>query len=465
MLSQALRTWASGSDYNSRMRLAWFSPMPPVATGIARCSADLVRALAGDHAIDVFVDQSDVEAIDARPAHEFAWRHRQQPYDLVVYQLGNSSHHDYQWPYLFRYPGLVVLHDTHLHHARAACLLRTFRRDDYRAEFRANHPEASADAAELAAAGFDNHLHYAWPTTRLIVERSRLVAVHSRVQADRLRETYPAARIASVRLGHGTPLGDDEAAALSRAARDRYGIPQDAIVFGCAGGLTPDKRVPQILAAFAATRAHVAGAHLLLAGATPAHFDPRDEIARLGLDACTTITGYLPTDEELTACIAAADVTLNLRWPTAREISGPWLRGLAAGKPSITIDLWHTADVPSIDPRTWRPHAAGRGTDAAAPYTVAIDILDEDHSLRLAMRRLGTDEALRRALGRAARAWWTAHHSIAVMAGDYRALLAEAAARPAGDPPLPAHLVDDASATLRAVADELGVPLPVRVRP
>ena len=49
--------------------------------------------------------------------------------------------HDYLWPYLFRYPGLTVLHDAHLHHARAA-LLRTRRADDYRAEFAANHPGA-----------------------------------------------------------------------------------------------------------------------------------------------------------------------------------------------------------------------------------------------------------------------------------------------------------------------------------
>ena len=26
-------------------RLAWFSPMPPVATGVATCSADLLRVL------------------------------------------------------------------------------------------------------------------------------------------------------------------------------------------------------------------------------------------------------------------------------------------------------------------------------------------------------------------------------------------------------------------------------------
>jgi hypothetical protein len=41
----------------SRPRLAWFSPMPPVRSGVAACSADLVSALSASIEIDVFVDE------------------------------------------------------------------------------------------------------------------------------------------------------------------------------------------------------------------------------------------------------------------------------------------------------------------------------------------------------------------------------------------------------------------------
>jgi DNA-binding transcriptional LysR family regulator len=88
------------------MRLAWFSPFAPVRSGIAACSADLVAALADEHQIDCFVDEPLAGgACAGHPllsAHDFVWRHRRAPYDLVVYQLGNSSHHNYQWPYVFR---------------------------------------------------------------------------------------------------------------------------------------------------------------------------------------------------------------------------------------------------------------------------------------------------------------------------------------------------------------------------
>ncbi len=447
------------------MRLAWFSPMPPVATGIARCSADLIDRLHGEHDIDVFVDRANLPARgdtargrQLQSAHDFVWRHHTSPYDLVIYQMGNSSHHDYEWPYLFRYPGLVVLHDAHLHHGRAACLLRVFRADDYRQEFRANHPDANPDLAELAVAGFDNHLHYAWPMTKLVVERSRHVAVHTVTMAERLRASSPAAAIDPIRLGHGVALSEEDAARARAAMRARLDIADDAMLFGCYGGLTPDKRVPQVLDAFAAVRSFVPGARLLLAGSLAPHYDVRGDVARLGLGDCTTITGYLDTDDALTAAIAACDVAVSLRWPTAREVSGPWLRCLAAGKPTITIDLAHTIDVPSIDPRTWRANQP-----AAAPCTVAIDILDEDHSLRLAMRRLATDADLRGRLGAAARQYWTRHHSIDAMVSDYRGLIARALASPAvptASAALPAHLRDASAGTLRAVMDLVGVAAP-----
>ena len=441
----------------SPMRVAWFSPMPPVRSGVATCSAELVAALDRDHDIDVYADEPVAAlSVRARSAHEFVWRHRQAPYDVTVFQLGNSSHHDFLWPYLFRYPGLTVLHDAHLHHARAAALLRQRRRDDYRAEFAASAPGVSRDAAELAVAGFDSFLYYQTPFRRLVVSTARITAVHSLALRDELREDAPGASIELVRLGHGSLVGRDDVALRRARARHRHGIAADALVFGCFGGLTPDKRLPQILAAFAAVRRHVPAAQLLLAGAEASHYDLRSDIARHRLESHVVATGYLDTEDELTDAIAASDVTINLRWPTARELSGPWLRCLAAGRASIVTDLAHTADLPALDPRSWTP----TGAAGAAPVAVAIDIADEDHSLRLAMRRLAADPALRDTLGDAARAYWLAEHSAAAMLADYRRLLPAAAGAPAPAAALPAHLTGDGSAAVHGILREFGVPVP-----
>ena len=443
------------------MRLAWFSPVPPVRSGIATCSAELVAALRSEHELEVFVDEPVMVAArglgrwtTVRSAHDFVWMQRQRPFDLTVFQLGNSSHHDYMWPYLFRYPGLAVLHDAHLHHARAAALLREKRVDAYRAEFAANDPDGNADAAELAVKGFDSYLHYERPFTRLVVSASRATAVHNRLIRDELRTAHPDAVIEHVRLGHGRFVDPEAIGARRARARSRHGIPADAIVFGCFGGLAPEKRLPQILDAFTAVQPYAPDAWLLLAGQPAAHYDVGADITRRGLTGRVALTGYLEDDDELTDCIAASDVSLNLRWPTAREISGPWLHCLAAGRATVVVDLRHTTGVPSLDPRTWTPNGAER------PVCVAIDILDEDHSLRLAMRRLATDGALRDALGDAARRYWRQEHSQEGMVDDYRRVVEVAARTPAPPVSLPPHLRDDRQTRLDSILSTFGVAEP-----
>jgi len=222
----------------------------------------------------------------------------------------------------------------------------------------------------------------------------------------------------------------------------------------------------------------------LLAGAAARHYDVAADVRGRGLESRVTITGYVDTDEALTACIAACDVSLNLRWPTAREMSGPWLRALAAGKPTITIDLAHLTDVPSLDPRTWRTQpgsgmrdpgsgvrnpgsgvrnpgsgvrAPGSGARDPDAVTVAIDILDENHSLRLAMRRLATDGELRASLGAAGRRYWEREHSMPRMLEDYERILADAAGRPAPHVTLPQHLVTNGDRLLKQVLGEFSV--------
>lgn len=432
-------------------------------------SDEVVRKLGREHEIDVFVDEPVAAAYKTgapaatdglppvRSAHDFVWRHQREPYDLTVFQLGNSSAHDYAWPYLFRYPGLAVLHDVHLHHARASALLRLRRSDDYRAEFVANHPDLGVDLAELAVAGFDNHLYYTWPMTRLVALGSRLTAVHSPLMAEALRDET-SSRVETIRMAHGRRVGEDEAADASRRVRTRHNIPDGAVLFGVLGGLTPEKRVPQVISAFAGLLPYAPHARLLLAGEPVPYCDLQPAIEQSGLGDRVVLTGRVADDERFTEYIAACDVSINLRWPTAREVSGPWIRALGAGRPTITTDLAHSADVPGLDPRTWtlidapQVHGAMR-----EPVTVTIDIVDEDHSLRLAMRRLAVDPELRARLGGAAAAYWERDHSMDRMLEDYRRAIegARAAPRPTAD--LPSHLRANAGDRLDELLEPFGL--------
>lgn len=407
-------------------------------------------------------------------AHDFVPRHLRTPYDLIVYQLGNATCHEFMWPYLMRYPGLVVLHDGQLHHARAHALLRRNRKADYLAEFTYAHPDTPPDLAEFVIAGLQGPVYYMWPLVAAVVRRAHVVAVHNARLADDLREAFPEAAIDTIRMGvpaapaivdtptiaaapatpNGQPISSTPPIAAAAtivsgptphgapgiARRQTGGASNGTIRFAAFGLVTPEKRIPQALRALAAIVAVAPGARLTLVGETTEHYDVRADAAALGIADRVDITGYV-SDEELASHVAAADVCLCLRWPTARETSASWLRCLAAGKATIVNDLTHLVDVPTLDPRTWTLlHAR---TDAAAverppaiadAAAVGIDILDEDHSLALAMRRLARDTELRDSLGRAARRLWASNHTLSVMAEDYARAIARAVARPAPDP-------------------------------
>ena len=466
------------------MRLAWFTPLAPVRSGIASYSAEILPLLAAAHTIDVFVDEPVFASARAREAgggrgpvlrgprygvadralgatilsaHDFVPLNTVRPYDLVVYQMGNAACHDYMWPYALRYPGLLVLHDTLLHHARAMALLGRGRVADYRAEFVWHHPDRRANLAEFAVAGLSGALHYLMPMRHGIVESSRAVAVHDPWTAAELRQDHEGTVVEPIRMGvprfpgasaHAPPPGD-----------------QRPVTFAAFGLVTPEKRIPQILRALAEVSRMTPDVRLLLVGDRASHFDAMAAAEALGVAGRITLTGFVG-DEALAEHLAGIDVAICLRWPTTRETSASWLRCLAAAKPTITNDLTHLVDVPSLDPRSWivlhaaRDAAFGEGsTISRRPVCVSIDILDEDHSLRLAMQRLAVDAELRAQLGRSAEDYWRAHHTLAHMAEDYERVLQLAAARPPPAPPgeRPIHVDADHRWRLGELLAEIGV--------
>ncbi len=432
------------------MRLAWFSPLPPVRSGVAAYSAELLPLL-GDDAIDTFVDGPTTAA--AYSAHDFLWRQRRQPYDLVVYQLGNAPYHDYLWGYLAAFPGLVVLHDARLHHARARQLLGQNRAPDYRAEFAFDHPDAVQAFTDYAVEGLGGPIYYYWSMLRVVMRTARAVAVHNERVASDLRAAFPETAVETIRMGvaaSSPPPGDARARDDARAA---LGIPPAAVVYLAFGKITAEKRVAAILRAFSTLVAEGLDAYLLFVG-------DDDAYAALGREAAASgrvrVAGHVNASE-IGRHLAAADVCLCLRWPTALETSASWLRALAAGRATCISTLAHLVDVPALDARGWR---ATHTRDE--PVAVAIDLLDEDRSLVEAMRRLAADPAARDRLAAAGHRHWSRHHTLETMAADYRRVIESTRGRPAPRPvDLPAHFTDDHSRLVDGIARQFAVDLDV----
>ena len=416
------------------MRLAFVSPLPPLPSGVADYAADLLALVAEHHEVELFHAQ---EAVDAArlpaglPLHEaasFLERHRRQPFDLAVYQMGNGPSHDFLYDLVSRVPGLLVLHDLVLHHARAAQFLeaepvRAWRANPasvaareraepvleaWRAELEYAYPARGARlfAAQLGTVG--DLLPYAYPLFRIPVEASRLVAVHNRFMADAIREEVPDVPVECVPMPVGRVAVDARAVGELRA---RLGFDAAELVVGVFGLLTPEKRPLVVARAHARAAGKHAELRLLLVGPVPDQARLESELERLGVRGRTVLTGRIPL-HELAAHIEAADVVAHLRYPTARETSAALLRVLAQGRPTIVSDLEQQADLPE-------------------EAVLRVDLADEEAGLGAALRRLAQDATLRRALGRAAAAFVSREHAPERVAAEWQDVFERARERPA----------------------------------
>jgi len=97
-----------------------------------------------------------------------------------------------------------------------------------------------------------------------------------------------------------------------------------------------------VIAALA--RPELSDAHLLVAGEVSG-LDLDAEAEELGVSDRVHAVGFLPF-EDFEAGIAACDLCLNLRYPTAGETSASLLRVLAVGRPVIVSEFAQFAEMP-----------------------------------------------------------------------------------------------------------------------
>jgi glycosyltransferase involved in cell wall biosynthesis len=396
------------------VRLAVLSPLPPAPTGIADYTA-LILSLLDAHEIDLYHDQGQVDRSHlpprsrVSPASAFLERHRERPYDLAVYQMGNGPAHRFLYEFLSRVPGLLVLHDLVLHHSRAAHFLeseavRAWRRDptssaaraaaepwlaSYREELEYTYPGSGGRVFEAQLGTVGHLLPYAYPLVRLPVEASKAVAVHNDFMARAVRQEVPGTEVCRIPL---PAVAQPVSRARVAAARGRLGLDPEDIVVATFGLLTPEKQIGTVARAVARATARDSRLRLLLAGPSPDEVRLQRLLEDVGIARRTVVTGRLPF-EELAVHIEASDIVVQLRYPTARETSGALLRVLAQGRATVISDLAHQAEIPS---------------DAV----VRADVTDEETQVTEAVLRLAGDPAERGALGERAAAYVRRAHSL-----------------------------------------------------
>jgi glycosyltransferase involved in cell wall biosynthesis len=392
-------------------RLDLVSPLPPVRSGIADYSLDLLPHLASITDVRVIRLPGQPVAPEVAAAWPLAEPGDLSPGRLPLYQMGNNRHHEGVQELAMRHPGVLTLHDVVLHHLLLDVTLGRGDYYGYRERLQRDHGwigEAVAVAKRWGAYG--RAPIFALPAHRTLLRRQRGVLVHSEWAAAVVREDDPELRVRAVPMGVPLPPGASREAGL--ALRRRFGLPDDGPVLGSFGFQTPIKR--SVLGVRALAAPGLERAHLLVVGEEAPRTGLLEAAHGAGVAARVHVTGYLPF-ADFASAIAAADLCLNLRYPTAGETSASLLRVMAAGRAAVVSDYAQFAELPdAIAVKVpLAPPAEGEGGEGwPEPASTAAGAAAAGEVGELAARLaalLAEPERLR-AMGEAAREHVRRHH-------------------------------------------------------
>ena len=404
-----------------RKRLAFFSPLPPVKSGISDYSVELLGELVKYYDIDIFIDDGYDPSIafgaGIRVFRHWEFHGRREQYADIVYQVGNNAFHAYMFDYIKKFHGVVVLHDFNLHaelfrsavqEARDLGLYRYCLGLDYPDDVAARQTDAIAHGkslpweCELEVNGF-------------IVNYADKVIVHSFDAKEKLL---------SRNLGHDVrqiwlPATFNREASPEQRARTRskLGFGDSDFVFGVFGFQGRTKRTMQSLKAFSLLLSQRFRGKLLfvgeIAGYISKEFD--DCIAKNAMAPYVKVTGFVPISD-FNEYIGAVDASLNLRKFSNGETSATLYRNLAAGNVTIVNNSGSFMQIPS---------------DACLKLPAAESMTEEQEirAISEAMLKCLKDPAWLEATGKRARAFAESTLSIEKTARDYRDFIEKPACR------------------------------------
>jgi glycosyltransferase involved in cell wall biosynthesis len=329
-------------------RVAFFSPLKPDRTGVADYAEKLLPLLTNHFDIDVYVEKilpsnSPVSrCFKCYTRRDYELQTQKTPYDLNIYQIGNSHFHRYIYPVMVRYPGAVILHDANIHHSRAFAHLHERNLVNYLDEITWSHGDEGLRIGPAIAHGYHSPVLYdMFPMLRLIGESAASVLVHNRFAEERIQKHINSDRIFRIHL----PYTDQDVPDYQKVRND-LGIDPDEFVIASFGFLTPEKRLLPALNAFDVFRREHARSRYVLVGECLENDYGKELRNRAATIPNVHITGYVD-DDTFKKWLAASDVSISLRYPTQGESSDVLIRIMGAGKPVIIPAYRQFLEIPS----------------------------------------------------------------------------------------------------------------------
>ena len=332
-----------------RPRLAFVSPIKPARSGIAEYASELLPELARHYEIDVVVKNDEAaKAVDdpfvksvLRVITFDQFKERFADYERVLYQIGNSDHHDHMLRNLAAYPGMVVLHDFFLsgvmNYVGDHVEPGYWERELYLAH---GYPALVVSGAEESQVRPIRD----YPVSRIVADEALGIIVHSAYSR----------KLANVWYGEHTSDDWAEIPHLRvpvhnvdrKAARKRLGIGEDELLVCSFGFLYPTKHSEGLLDAWLASpMAKDPKARLVFVGENSTGEYSLRITKKVASSSNVSVSGWADTDK-YRDYLAAADVAVQLRTISRGETSGAVLDCMNYGAATIVNANGSMADLP-----------------------------------------------------------------------------------------------------------------------
>ena len=401
------------------------SPLPPVRSGIADYSVDLLEELAPLCDLRLIRLPGQEVASEVLDRYQVIDAGRLDPAGrLPFYQMGNNVYHEGVRRLALESPGVVTVHDLRLHHLLVESTLASGDLDSYVRGLGDEHGwEGAAAALSIRWGGHGRARLFEMPAHRSLLLRQRGLLTHSswglRFLEEELSEwaegRLPPMRRVPMPMPAPALPKPEQAAIFRRGA----GVPGSAVLIGSFGFQTPIKRTDVLLRILA--EPGMEQVHALVVGDVAPELDLGALARELGVQDRVTMTGFLDP-AAFPAAIAACDLCLNLRYPSAGETSASLLRILALGRAALVSDYAQFVELPD---------------DIVIKAPLRDDPGAEAGALAGLLRRLLTAPDRLVGMGASARAFIEREHRPASAARVVFEALDEWSRLPAGGPPAP----------------------------
>lgn len=380
-------------SYDTGKKLLYFSPLPPLPTGVAEYSVQLIKSLSIYTNVICVVDQAEIanEWINenCQVVHHRNLELLRALSGIQIYNLGNSEYHFYMLRHMNELPGTVILHDVFLGHMLAWANWKGLISDhDIRNELYLSHGTTAIQVNQDLK--FDKIIAK-WPVSGFVFRKSISVVVHSKHAKDIISKFFGvSAETKSFVVSQvcQSSIFSDLKGKIS------VKLPIGALVVATFGMVTDHKYPIQLAEAWLkSSLSKNTEAYLVFVGEVSHPIEDKVQAALFGSDASRRVifTGRV-SDEIYHSYLFRSDIVVQLRRDSRGETSRAVLDVLAAGKSLIL-------------------NAHGSASEYPADcVTLISDQLNVDE-LTVALERLAINDSLRAKIGSAAQRHIKEHHN------------------------------------------------------